>query len=131
MNAHQFDFDPAALPSTLAGRLFTLMEAAMEKNEVTSDDAVLAGEMDDRRQGDVNLIGVSVREAVRLGALVPKMNAEGERASTQSERKFRKKTLIGIYYTTPKVPVILAKMKSVLKNNFPKRSRDLFSDLED
>lgn len=131
MNTHQFDFDPAALTYCLAGRLFTLMEAAQGKNEVTSDDAVLPGEMDGKRLGDPSIVGASVREAVRLGALVPKVNADGDRASTQSGRKYRKKTLIGVFIPTAKAPVILQKMKLVLKNNFPKKPRTLFDGIED
>jgi hypothetical protein len=132
MNSPEFDgIDPAALSGTVAGRLAVLLRAAENKTEVTSDDAVLEDELNTRRLGDPNKVGPSVRLAVELGALVPKLNPDGEQASKKSDRKFRKRTLIGVFCTTPKVPVILAKMRRILLNNFPKRSRDLFSDLED
>ncbi len=107
------------------------METAQGRSEVTSDHPLLEDELHCKRLGKPDIVGMSVMRAVALGALVPKMTADGEQASTPGIRKPRKKSLIGIFLTTPKVPKILEQMRRVLKNNFPRKPRTLFDALED
>ena len=117
--------------TTLHGRAALILEAAMKKKVVTTDDALIDGELHGKRQGNPSLVGAGVQLCVRKGGLNPvPIPIDGLLASKRSDRRFRKKTGVLCFTKTETTSDLYDKLMKTLKK-LPKRSRDLFTDLQD
>jgi hypothetical protein len=131
MSIHRSDpggnTSPTPDPS-LAGRLYLLLQAALRQPVISSDDALLADELDSCRKGNAKLVGQAVVFAHRAGWIRPIFTEAGRRMSKKSARKRRACGIVELWTKTPSTLEGLRWAERVLTRKPP--PRDLFDEID-
>ena len=88
------------LPVTLAGRIYLLLRAAIERPVISSDDALLDDELLGRRHGNCKLVGQAVAFSHRMGWIQPAQDHQGCRLSIKFARRTRAHGIIELWKRT-------------------------------
>lgn len=118
---------PVPDPS-LAGRVYLLLRAALRQPVVSSDDALLADELHQRRKGNGKVVGQAVALAHRAGWIQPIYDKAGRRMSKKSARRTRSCGIVELWTRTPTTLDGLTWAERILTRRPP--ARDLFDEID-
>lgn len=118
---------PVPDPS-LAGRVYLLLRAATRQPVVSSDDALLADELHQRRLGNGKVVGQAVALAHRAGWIQPIYDKDGRRMSKKSARRTRARGIVELWSRTATILDGLNWAERVLTRKPP--PRDLFDEID-